>query len=259
MGDGDFAYNFLVGGSPVVSGIAFGLAPVFLAIGVIVLWDFIRRIWDLNGSPKETMSNTLLFLRTADFRLERHSASGNKFLCTGIKDFSFILFYGDKCPHCQRLIPIVKQLPGKISGVFIGMAKVDHALVALAKQTVTPIEHVPLMVFYYGGRPHTIYASEYTERGIINFLMDMTTRIRTQEQQVKDVHKQRGGQTAFTPQPQNGGLAKFCRRCQKQQRPNQKKCTCVIPEFCYGIPFSEEVTYLEFEEAYTGVVGAGTQ
>ena len=72
----------------------------------------------------------LLFLTANDFDIKDDN-KGNKILEHSVLGFTLVLFYSTNCVHCNKLIPILKQLPGSISGCLFGMINVKNALVLL--------------------------------------------------------------------------------------------------------------------------------
>ena len=52
----------------------------------------------------------LLFLTADDFDVVE--SNGNKILEHNVRGFTLVLFYSTNCVHCNKLLPILKQLPG---------------------------------------------------------------------------------------------------------------------------------------------------
>ena len=68
-----------------------------------------------------------------------------------IDNFSLILFYSTHCQHCQNIIPIMKQLPGTVTGCQFGMINVskNKKTIRMSKNTITPLTYVPYIILYY--------------------------------------------------------------------------------------------------------------
>ena len=64
----------------------------------------------------------LLFLTSDDFNIQK-GTKGN-IVCNNIRGFSLILFYSTSCPHCEKFIPIFKNLPGSLPGCQFGLINI---------------------------------------------------------------------------------------------------------------------------------------
>lgn len=168
----------------------------------------------------------LLFLENDDFVLAK-GTKGN-ILCTSIPGFSLILFYSTQCPHCQKLVPIFKKLPGSIGGCQFGMLNVstNKNCVRLSKDTIAPITYVPYIVLYVGGKPFMKYQGPHDLNEIKRFVIEVSKKIETKQ--------------------------KF------SQIPN-KKDTKKHPHTDYGNNYigcplygCDDDIYMEYEEAYSG-------
>jgi len=204
----------------------------------------------------------LLFLEPSDFHYEESDKKTGSIMCTHIKDISLVLYYGKNCPNCQILLPIFKRIPGKISGVFIGICLVNNDLANMARTTVMPFTHVPMMVVYLDGRPYTRYEAEYSEKGILSFLQYVIQNLQQKVhfyKQMKQTQYQGQGQQQLQQQQQpqqrqvqqQSNTTKTCKYCHRIKK--QQYCSCVIPSYSLGVPcdmIEDDVTYLEFNEAY---------
>lgn len=165
--------------------------------------------------------SALLFLSDEDFFI----AKGTKgpILCTNIPGFSLVLFYSNKCPHCKNLDPIFRSLPGTIQGCQFGMLNVNNNsnCVQLSKNTICPILYVPNLFFYVNGRPFMIYKGPHDLENIRRFVIEVAQKLQNKQ--------------------------KFSSENVKEEIRGR------IPEFTIGHPLygDEDVTYLEFKEAYT--------
>lgn len=166
------------------------------------------------------MSSGLLFLSNDDFILSK-GTKGN-ILCTSIPGFSLILFYSTQCPHCQKLIPIFKKLPGTIGGCQFGMVNVstNKECIRLSKDTIAPITYVPYVLLYINGRPFMRYNGSYSLEELKRFVIDVATKIETKQK--------------FTSE-------------HVKEDPRGR-----IPAYTIGIPkCDEEECYFPYDDAYT--------
>jgi thioredoxin-like negative regulator of GroEL len=165
----------------------------------------------------------LLFLQSADFAVQ-NGLKGD-ILCNSIRGISLILFYSTKCEHCQTLIPIFKRLPGTIGGCQFGMINVtmERDVVRMSSQTIAPIKYVPLVILFVNGKPFIRYDGPHDENEIRKFLVEVTSKLQTKDKFSSD-------------------------------RVKEGKTDKEIPAYTVGHPLygQDNVSYLEFEEAYPG-------
>lgn len=123
----------------------------------------------------------LLFLTSEDFTINK-GTKGN-ILCNTIPGFSLILFYSTQCPHCQNLIPIFKKLPGTISGCQFGMLNVgtNKELVKMTKNTILPINYVPLIILYVNSKPYMVYKGPHDGNEIKRFIIEVYQKINNKQ------------------------------------------------------------------------------
>lgn len=163
----------------------------------------------------------LLFLNSEDFTISK-GTKGN-ILCTAIPGFSLVLFYSNQCPHCAKLLPTFKRLPGTIGGCQFGMLNVssNKMCVKMSKNTIVPIQYVPLIILYVNGRPFMKYSGEHEENDIKRFILEVAEKINNKQ--------------------------KFSEDSNVKENPRG------IPDYSIGLPLygEDDVTYLEFEEAYS--------
>lgn len=166
----------------------------------------------------------LLFLTSSDFSSQQ-GQRGN-IVCNNIRGISLILLYSPKCEHSQKLFPIFKRLPGTINGCQFGIINVTQEtdIIRLSKNSVAPIEYVPLIILYVNGKPFIRYDGPHMETDIRNFLIDVTSKLQAKE--------------------------KFSDNNKKEGNNKQGKD---IPPYTVGVPLcgEDEIGYLEFDEAYT--------
>ena len=173
----------------------------------------------------------LLFLSGEDFSIQQ-ATNGGTLLCNSIRGISVLLFYSPKCEFCQKLIPIFKRLPGQIGGVQFGMANVgaDPDIVRRSRDTISPIKYVPLIILHVNGRPFIRYDGGISEGEIKQFVYEVGNKIQAQARERAQEDKKAGGK-------KSSGHGD-------------------IPDYTIGIPLygnkdDSNVTYLEFDEAYT--------
>ena len=157
----------------------------------------------------------LLFLTSDDFQLQR--GTKGQILCTTIQGFSLVLFYSTQCSHCQTLIPVFKRLPGSVGGCQFGMINVSHnrQCVMLSRETIAPIQEVPYIVLYVGGKPYMRYQGPHNAKEIGRFVVEVARKVQANQsfsrddQRVKEDPK--GGIPAYTiGKPLHGPDNKVC-------------------------------------------------
>ena len=157
--------------------------------------------------------SSLLFLSADDFVVQQ--GEKGPLLCHEIRGFSLVMFYSTKCVYCQKLIPTFKRLPDIVNGCQFGMINVstNKHLIQMARQTITPIEYVPLIILYINGRPYMRYEGAPEENDIRRFILDASNMV--QESGFTKVTKELG-----------------------------------IPAYSIGTPLCGEKYYLEYDDAY---------
>ena len=165
----------------------------------------------------------LLFLTAEDFSLITDSKS-NEIMINHIQGFSFVLFYSPGCPHCEKIIPIMKTLPGTINGCQFGMINVNKnkKTIRMSKNTITPLVYVPYMILYYNNRPYMRYDGEANIQSIKQFIKHVADKIiQLQDENPQDNHEE----THYS-----------------------------IPEYCIARPtkggIKENICYHNFSDAY---------
>lgn len=162
--------------------------------------------------------SSLLFLSNEDFSLKK--SENGVMLGHGIRGFSLVLFYATNCIHCPRVIPLFKRLPSLVNGCQFAMVNVssNRALVQKARETITPIAYVPLIILYVNGMPYIRYDGPSDEQEIKTFILEMANHIQ---------------ETGFSAAP---GIRKGRS----------------IPSYTIGLPLlgEDNRSYLEYDEAY---------
>lgn len=194
----------------------------------------------------------LLFLTKDDLHLEE-SSRGGLILCNCVKrGISIVLFYSSKCEHCLKLIPIFKKLPGHINGVQFALSLVTPEIAIISKKTIAPIQYVPLIILFVNGRPFVIYDGPFTEHDIKSFIIDYGKKISARERDTFQQQKQQKQslnpqqiQQYYNSQPPKNNLYGVPYNIRTDAYED-------VPDYIngIGIPKRDDVTYLEFDEAY---------
>ena len=121
----------------------------------------------------------LLNLTGNDFSLGK-GQKGN-LLFNNIRHYSVVLFYATTCDYCKPYIQIFKKLPGNVAGCTFAITNIQSnmTIVQMAKQTISPIEFVPLIIYYVDGRPFMKYNGEADGNQIVEFIVDVTEKLGT--------------------------------------------------------------------------------
>jgi hypothetical protein len=151
---------------------------------------------------------SLLYLSDSDFALQ------NGTLIQGIRGYSLVLFYSPVCPHSTKVLPIYKQLPFSIQGCQFAVINVsqNRKVVAMSQYSNTYIEYVPIIYFYVNGQPQFKFTGALTRQDLEGFILVMSDKFKN-------------------------------RTFSQVDKPLKR-----IPEYCSGVPFTMEVTYLEFSD-----------
>lgn len=163
--------------------------------------------------------SSLLFLSDEDFFIGK--GTKGPIMCTNIPGYSLILFYSTKCPHCKKLDPIFRSLPGTIQGCQFGMMNVNSntRIVQLSKNTISPITFVPSLILHVNGRPFMRYQGPHDLENIRRFIVEVAQKLQNKQ--------------------------KFSEQYVKEDPRGR------IPDFTIGYPkMEDDITYLEFNEAY---------
>jgi thiol-disulfide isomerase/thioredoxin len=97
--------------------------------------------------------NPINFLSTNDFQTAE--SKNGLMLKNKIKGFSFVMFYSNQCSYSRTITPFFKELANKFPGTIFAMVDISRNLnvVHASKNTNTPIQYVPLLIFYNEGVP----------------------------------------------------------------------------------------------------------
>lgn len=119
----------------------------------------------------------LLNLTGNDFSLGK--GQKGSLLYNNIRHYSAVLFYATTCDFCKPYIEIFKKLPGNVAGCTFAITNIQSNMniVQMAKQTISPIEFVPLIIYYVDGRPFMKYKGDAHCKQIVQFIVDVTEKL----------------------------------------------------------------------------------
>ena len=119
----------------------------------------------------------LLNLTANDFSLGK--GQKGSLLYNNIRHYSVVLFYATTCEYCKPYLQIFKKLPGNVAGCTFGITNIQSnmSIVALSRQTISPIDFVPLIIYYVDGRPFMKYNGEADGTQIVEFIVDVTEKL----------------------------------------------------------------------------------
>lgn len=119
----------------------------------------------------------LLFMTHSDFQITKTN-QGN-LLTHNIPNLSLILIYSTQCEHCSKLLPIFKKLPSTIDGCQFGILNIgaNKNMIPLCKDTILPIEYVPLMVLFIDKKPFMKYNGPHDIEDIRKFVIDVSRKM----------------------------------------------------------------------------------
>lgn len=116
------------------------------------------------------------FLDLNDFALRQPSKPGDKFVLMNkiVNEPSIILYYSNNCEYCPTIKAVFTSLAQKIRGCKVGLVHADsnQPLIEASHKTTTPINYVPLILFYHKGVPVRDYVGEYAEQNLIKFIQE---------------------------------------------------------------------------------------
>ncbi len=175
------------------------------------------------------MNSSLLFLSEQDFSIQQ----GKKgyLLCNNLPGISLVLFFSNKCQHCNEVFPVFKVLSQQIHGCKFVLINVSNNqnVARMSQKTIAPITHVPFIVLHVNGRPLMKYNGEKSVQAIGDFVSQVLSQIQDKRN------------FSSTTKIDYGEAS--------------------IPQYAAGIPFNlvcdEEQCYLTFSEAYKDRQGNG--
>jgi thioredoxin-like negative regulator of GroEL len=119
------------------------------------------------------MPSSILFMSSSDFGVGRDGS-----LLHNIQSgYSLVLFYSTQCPHCAAAQDIFKELNKTVIGCKFAMINIDNNknIIQICKQSILPIEYVPLLVFFANGKAYMMYSGPLREQNIRQFIEQVAT------------------------------------------------------------------------------------
>lgn len=107
------------------------------------------------------------------------SNSGGTLACNLPHNLVFVLFKTESCNICQQTLPIFNHLSRQDMRVSWGVIDMiqNRDLIAMSKQTSTPITAVPVLMLFVGGLAYANYKGKRTLENISNFLNTIISKI----------------------------------------------------------------------------------
>lgn len=171
------------------------------------------------------------FLSTNNFFIQ-NTSSGNH-LCHNIGGISCIMFTSPKCHYCNQFKPQFMSMSNIVRSCTFAIADVgtNAGIIALARESSTKIEYVPLIIIYNDGMPVAIYSGDLDSQMLASFIHNMQSKSGGQMPQ----------QNSFSSNDADvdkayGGFAEY----------NCDSGVCMVNRG--GV--KSNVCYLTFEEAY---------
>jgi thioredoxin-like negative regulator of GroEL len=191
---------------------------------------------------------SIFYPSSNDFYLQKQIDNSVTLNCA-FNHISLILFYSPQCLHCNKIIPVFKSMPQVLKGCSFAMVNVNtnRQLITMSQQSNTPITYVPLIILYYNGVPMSIYNSECDVNKIKQFIYDFSKYIQQQSRQQIQQNSQQYSQQS---QQNNNQMSNRQQQQYSYNNPNIKNKKNGIGQYILGTPLTDEVTYLEFTQAY---------
>lgn len=127
--------------------------------------------------------HNLLYLGEQDFYFAQ-SAKGVVVCCTQ-KAPTFVMFHADPsiCKFCDLAKPEFMQLHQIISGAKFGLCNLSRCrgLYERSKQSITPLDKVPLFILFVNGRPFMNYTGEKQLKHFAEFMQQALHRVGSQQ------------------------------------------------------------------------------
>lgn len=185
------------------------------------------------------MSRPLLYFLPKDFEVVQNER-GNNELQLKIEEPTLVLFYNETCSFCKVFLHDYRKLTRR-ANINIAMCNVNDvrgftqvgrkivSIQSMSENTTTPIEFVPLFLFYNRRVPLIQYEGERTLSSIYKFTEDMLDEVR-----------------GSTTQRRHGT---------RMEKKNKEKGPDKPESYTVGRPMSDDVCYLTMDEAYGGEGG----
>lgn len=179
--------------------------------------------------------------------------SGN--LCINDDSVLLVVFTSKKWEPHNAFLHQYSTLPSKISGMNFGFCDLSEHL-SVAQQSIntsTPIKDVPNFILYIKGKPFAKYQGDWSINGIIEFIKDITPKIKQRVSQQQMTNTQQRSRMQL-PTNQNNQT--------NQQHGTPEDEFTIAPETgvkifktSYGRPFNtvSDKDFLEYESAYNNV------
>lgn len=122
-------------------------------------------------------SYPIQFLNDSNF-----SVDSDNTLLVNIPNFSLVLFYSTRCPHCKQMIEVIKKMPTLINGCTFGMINLDEnrGVVQKAKNSTLDLKFVPFLVFFANSVPYMVYNGPTLDTEIKRFVVQVSEQYVTE-------------------------------------------------------------------------------
>jgi thioredoxin-like negative regulator of GroEL len=129
------------------------------------------------------------------------SRSPNGTLLINVPQSCLVLFKTKSCPHCVSLEPIFKQLSISDNRVLFCFADIsmDRDIHKISKDSNIQITTVPIIVFYYQGKPFARYKGSRDAASISNFVTQISSKTASSPEFIQQ--QQQEQQSQYRPQP----------------------------------------------------------
>jgi thiol-disulfide isomerase/thioredoxin len=134
-------------------------------------------------------------LTDANFSLKQ-----KQLICTtGSKGSTLVLFKKPGCPGCQAFAPVFEQLDREYGQFGIGFASIDieryKKVLVLAKNSETPLPHVPFLLLYIGAVPRYKYTGTMNIVSLRNFCREFPEAQQHQAEETQYAPQGYGGRS----------------------------------------------------------------
>jgi thiol-disulfide isomerase/thioredoxin len=161
----------------------------------------------------------LLILEEEDFELVETSGDSRKgkvihLVHTVESKYSIVMFYTNECDQCKIIKPVLLSFVGNptIQICMVNVYDPDSTnLIQLSQKSSTPLQHVPLIIFYINGTPFKKYDGGYN----ISDFQTFVKNVMAEASKIKDT-----------------------------------STISEIPPYTFGKPNSSKVCYLTYQKAY---------
>lgn len=150
---------------------------------------------------KYSYQNSIIDLSDSDFFVGQ--GKNGQLLFNNLGGLSMTFFYSPDCKKCPEYLSMYRELPKYVDNCKFSVANVKkHNLIrAKAKNTLNPIEYVPLVIMFYEGKPFTQYTGKRTLENLVEFIrnvmMEMKSQLNRQQQGRQVQNSQRKTEEEF--------------------------------------------------------------